>query len=44
MMKAEKQAMESYKKDLIKQVIDKEIAAVMAKAFVEAKIVKPVVY
>lgn len=44
MTKAEKKAYESYKKDLIKQGIDKEIAEVMAKTFVGYKIVKPVVY
>lgn len=43
MTKAERNAIESYKKDLIKQGIDKEIAAVMAKAFLETGIIKPVV-
>ena len=44
MTKAEKKAYESYKKDLIRQGIDKEIAEVMSKTFVGYKIVKPVVY
>lgn len=40
---AEKKAMKSYKEDLVKQGIDKELAEVMAKTLVEYKIVKPVV-
>lgn len=43
MTKAERTAKESYKKDLIKQGIDKEIAEVMAKAFLECGLIKPVV-
>lgn len=43
MTKAEREAMKSYKNDLIKQGIEKEIAEVMAKSFVECGIVKPVV-
>jgi hypothetical protein len=43
MTKAEREAKKAYKKDLIKQGIDKEVAEVMAKVFVEYGIVKPVV-
>lgn len=40
---AEKRAKKAYKEDLIKQGIDKELAEIMAKAFVEYQIVRPVV-
>ena len=40
---AEKRAKKSYKEDLIKQGIDKELAEIMAKTFVEYQIVRPVV-
>lgn len=40
---AEKRAKEAYKEDLIKQGIDKELAEIMAKTFVEYQIVRPVV-
>ena len=40
---AEKEAKKAYKADLIAQGIDKELAEVMAKVFIECKIVKPVV-
>ena len=40
---AEKKAKKAYKEDLIKQGIDKEIAEIMAKTFIEYEIVKPVV-
>jgi hypothetical protein len=43
MTKAERKAMNAYKKDLIAQGIDKETAATMAKVFVEYGIIKPVV-
>jgi hypothetical protein len=43
MTKAERNAIKSYKEDLIKQGIDKETAEVMAKTFVECKIIIPVV-
>lgn len=43
MTKAERKAIESYKKDLMAEGIDKEMAEVMAKAFLEAGIIKPVV-
>ena len=43
MTKAEREAMKAYKNDLIKQGIEKEIAEVMAKVFVECGIIKPVV-
>lgn len=43
MTKAERIAREAYKKDLIKQGIDKEVAEVMAKVFTEYEIIKPVV-
>lgn len=43
MTKAEREAMNAYKKDLIKQGIDKEMASVMAKTFVEYGIINPVV-
>lgn len=43
MTKAEKKAKQAYKRDLLKQGIDKEIAEVMAKTFTEYKIIKPVV-
>lgn len=40
---AEKRAKKAYKKDLIKQGIDKELAEIMAKTFIEYQIVRPVV-
>lgn len=40
---AEKKAKKAYKENLIKQGIDKELAEIMAKTFIEYKIVKPVV-
>lgn len=40
---AEKRAKKAYKEDLIKQGIDKELAEIMAKAFIEYQIVRPVV-
>lgn len=40
---AEKRAKKAYKEDLIKQGIDKEIAEIMAKTFIEYQIVRPVV-
>lgn len=40
---AEKRAKKAYKEDLIKQGIDKELAEIMAKTFVEYRIVRPVV-
>ena len=40
---AEKRATKAYKEDLIKQGIDKELAEIMAKTFVEYQIVRPVV-
>lgn len=40
---AEKRAKKAYKEDLIKQSIDKELAEIMAKTFVEYQIVRPVV-
>ena len=43
MTKAEREAKKAYKADLIKQGIDKEIAEVMAKAFLEYGLIKPVV-
>lgn len=43
MTKAEKTAMNAYKKDLIAEGVDKEMAAIIAKAFLEAGLIKPVV-
>lgn len=40
---AEKRAKKAYKEDSIKQGIDKELAEIMAKTFVEYQIVRPVV-
>ncbi len=40
---AEKRAKKAYKEDLIKQGVDKELAEIMAKTFVEYQIVRPVV-
>ena len=40
---AEKRARKVYKEDLIKQGIDKELAEIMAKTFIEYQIVRPVV-
>lgn len=43
MTKAEREAKKAYKNSLIEQGVDKELAEVMAKTFVEYQIVKPVV-
>lgn len=43
MTKAERKAMKAYKEDLVKQGIEETIAEVMAKVFIETKIIKPVV-
>ena len=43
MTKAERTAKEAYKKDLIKQGIDKEVAEAMSKVFTEYEIIKPVI-
>lgn len=43
MTRAERETMRAYKKDLIEQGIDKEVAEVMAKTFVEYQTIKPVV-
>ena len=43
MTKAERTAKEAYKKNLIAQGIDKELAEVMAKVFTEYEIITPVV-
>lgn len=43
MTKAERKAMESYKKDLIKQGVEPEMAAILAKTLTECKIIVPVV-
>lgn len=40
---AEKRAKKAYKEDLIRQGIDKELAEIMAKTFIEYQIVRPVV-
>lgn len=40
---AEKRAKKAYKEDLIKQGIDKELAEIIAKTFIEYQIVRPVV-
>lgn len=40
---AEKRAKKAYKEDLIKQGIDKGLAEIMAKTFIEYQIVRPVV-
>lgn len=40
---AEKRAKKAYREDLIKQGIDKELAEIMAKTFIEYQIVRPVV-
>lgn len=40
---AEKRAKKAYKEDLIKQGIDKELAEIVAKTFIEYQIVRPVV-
>ena len=40
---AEKRAKKAYKEDLIKQGIDKELAEIMTKTFIEYQIVRPVV-
>ena len=40
---AETSAKKAYKEDLIKQGIDKELAEIMAKTFIEYQIVRPVV-
>ena len=43
MTKSERTARDAYKKDLIAQGIDKELAEVMAKVFTKYEIIKPVV-
>jgi hypothetical protein len=43
MTKADRKAIESRAKDLIKQGIDKELAKVMAKAEFDCELIKPVV-
>ena len=43
MIKAERKAMNAYKEDLVKQGVEKTIAEAMAKAFIETRIIKPVV-
>lgn len=43
MTKAERNAVNSYKRELIAQGIEKEIAEVMAKSLVETKVIIPVV-
>lgn len=43
MTKAEKAALKARTNDLVKQGIDKELAAVMAKAEIETGLTKPVV-
>lgn len=43
MTKAERTAKEAYKKNLIAQGINKELAEVMAKVFTGYEIIKPVV-
>lgn len=40
---AEKRAKKAYKDDLIKQGVDKELAEIMAKTFIEYQIIRPVV-
>lgn len=40
---AERRVMNAYKKDLMKQGIEKELAEVMAKVLVETGVIKPVV-
>ena len=40
---AEKKAKKAYKEKLISQGIDKELAEIMAKTFIDYKIIKPVV-
>lgn len=39
---AEKKAKKAYKENLISQGIDKELAEIMAKTFVDYEIIKPV--
>ena len=43
MTKAERNAINAYKKDLIAQGVDKEMAATMAKVFFECGLIKVVV-
>lgn len=43
MTRVEREAMKAYERDLVKQGIDKQVAEVMAKSFVEAEIIRPVV-
>lgn len=43
MTRAEREARKAYVRDLVKQGIDKQIAEAMAKSFVEAGIIRPVV-
>ena len=44
MSKAEKEAYKAFLKDLLKQDVDLETAKVIAKTFVEYKLIKPIVY
>ena len=44
MTNAERETKKSYEEDLTKQGIDKELAEVIAKTFLEYGIIKPVVY
>lgn len=43
MTRAEREATKAYERDLEKQGIDKQVAEAMAKSFVEAGIIRPVV-
>lgn len=43
MATAEKKAKKAYKENLISQGIDKDLAEIMAKTFIDYKIIKPVV-
>ena len=43
MTRAEREVKKAYERDLVKQGIDKQIAEVMAKTFMEVGVIKPVV-
>ena len=43
MTTAEKKAKKAYKENLISQGIDKDLTEIMAKTFIDYKIIKPVV-
>ena len=43
MTKAERNAINAYKKDLIANGVEKEMASIMAKAFFECGLISPVV-